>query len=116
MHVYLHSTTIVPPKMHQLDFLERNGKTVRLIHTVATNWKTVADRLYFKNYDINRIERANHSRKVSACRAMFNEWLNGEGRQPATWNTLIKVLREANLSEIVSDLKDVLGMIVNYQL
>ena len=102
--------------MHQLDFLEGNGKTVRLIHTVATDWITVANRLYFEYYDIIRIERDNDYQAVSACVTMFREWLDGKGRQPTTWNTLIKALRETGLSEIASDLEYVLGMIVTIQL
>ena len=119
MHVYLHSTAVglfAVPKLHQLDFLDGNGKTVRLIRTVATNWKTVAIILHFKYHYIDWIERANHYQEVSACRAMFSEWLDGKGRRPTNWNTLIKALRETDLSEIASDLEYVLGMIVTIQL
>ena len=40
---------------------------------------------------------------------MFSDWLEGKGRQPTTWETLIKALEEADFSEVANDLKDVLG-------
>ena len=33
---------------------------------------------------------------------IFRRWLNGEGRQPATWETLIQVLNDARLSELAT--------------
>ena len=33
---------------------------------------------------------------------IFRRWLKGEGRQPATWETLIQVLNEARLSELAT--------------
>ena len=41
---------------------------------------------------------------------MFMEWLEGKGRSPKTWETVIEALEEADLSEVASDLKDVLGV------
>lgn len=40
---------------------------------------------------------------------MFSDWLEGKGRQPTTWETLIEALEEANLSELANDLKETLG-------
>ena len=40
---------------------------------------------------------------------VFNEWLQGNGRKPTTWNTVIKALEEADLSELAGELKIVLS-------
>ena len=37
-------------------------------------------------------------------------WLEGKGRSPRTWETVIEVLEEAELSEMANDLKVVLGV------
>ena len=68
----------------------------------------MATRLYFEGHDIQNIKR-NHTYCVEACHTMFMEWLEKKGRIPKTWNTLIKALKEANLSEIATDLELVLN-------
>ena len=54
----------------------------------------------------------NHFQGEDACRAMFSKWLEGKGhiRTPTNWDTVIKVLEEANLGEVAQDLKEVLGV------
>ena len=96
-------------ELHQLDLLERNGRTVRVIDAAAAIWDKVALRLHFEHHDITRIERDHHQQSVLACQTVFGEWLEGKGCQPTSWDTLIKALREAGLSEIVSDLECVLS-------
>ena len=99
-------------ELHQLDLLKGNGKTVKIISTVASRWEKVALRLYFSHNDIARIERHHHDQSVLACQTMFTEWLDGKDRtrEPITWATLIEVLIEAEFSELASDLQAVLGM------
>ena len=41
---------------------------------------------------------------------MFSEWLEGKGRTPTNWETVIKSLEEAELGEVAQDLKEVLGV------
>lgn len=41
---------------------------------------------------------------------MFTKWLEGKGRKPTNWDTVIKTLDEASLGEIAQDLKQVLGI------
>ena len=38
-------------------------------------------------------------REESCCRTMFQHWLEGNGRQPASWTSLLEVLRD---SEFIS--------------
>lgn len=97
------------PTLHQLDLVEGNGRTVRVIRCVAASWEQVAARLHFEPSDISRIERDNPNQCQAACQKMFSEWLAGESLKPISWNTLIKALNEADFSEIASDL----GIIIN---
>ena len=95
------------PQLHELDLKEGNGKTVRLISRVAADWVRVATRLHFKGHDIRRL-RADRRGALDTCHEMFMEWLDGKGRSPQTWETVIIALEEAELSKVASDLKDAL--------
>ena len=42
---------------------------------------------------------------VAACRTMFTRWLEGNGRKPTTWRTLIVALKEANLYTLAEEIE-----------
>ena len=96
------------PALHKLDLLKDRDKTVKVIDSAAHKWETLAIRLHFKFADIKRIEKDCHFQTVDACRTVMGEWLEGKGRVPVTWETLIKVLNESGLSELSKDLEDIL--------
>ena len=99
------------PELHQLDLLEGNGNTVRVIDEVAAKWEKLAMRLYFKSHDMDRIRRDHHQDSTAACQTMFSEWLNGKGRGPISWNTLIQALREAKMTLLASNLELIIDVI-----
>ena len=101
--------TFSPPKLHQVDLIEGNGKTVKVIEQAAAKWERVATRLYFGSHDICRIKKDYPNQSFEACQTVFIEWLNGKGRKPISWETLIKALKEADLSELAADLEVVLS-------
>ena len=101
--------TFSPPKLHQVDLIDGNGKTVKVIEQAAAKWERVATRLYFESHDISRIKKDNPLQSFEACQTVFIEWLNGKGRKPISWETLIKALKEADLSELAADLEVVLS-------
>ena len=89
-----------------------------MIDTVAYIWDRVAFRLHFNGCDIKRISRDHHQQSILACKTMFCEWLDGKGRKPTSWNTLIEALKEvedsdienkAEISKIATDLECILG-------
>ena len=82
---------------------------MRIIYAVALDWDWIAIRLHFRGDVISRIERDHKgSSVVRACQAMFSKWLEGEGRWPITWKTLIEALKEAGFSELASEVETVL--------
>ena len=95
--------------MNQLGIIKGNGKTVKVIRRVAAKWEEVATSLHFDGHDIERIKRDHNNSCLEACRTVFMEWLEGEGLEPITWETLIKVLNEAGFSEPASDLEHVIN-------
>ena len=76
----------------------------------ASKWEDVATRLYFEGFSISSIKRDNSQSVEGACRAVFIDWLGGmeQLREPKTWRTVIKVLKEADMSELAIRLEDVL--------
>ena len=96
------------PKLHQIDRIEGNGKVVKVITHVAAEWEKVATRMYFGHNIIDRIKRDNHYQAEPCCRKMFGEWLDGNGRKPVNWQTLITALKEADFSELASELQNII--------
>ena len=91
--------------------MEGNGKKVKLIDAAAAVWEKVAIRLHFEACDIARIAKDYHQQSVLAATTVFIEWLGGKGRQPASWDILIKALKETELfTDIVNDLEYILGI------
>ena len=88
--------------------MEGNGKVVKVIDSVAARWEKVAMRLHFNHHVIECIRRDNHHQTTPSCQKMFAEWLDGSGRKPVNWQTLITALQEADFSELASDLQVVL--------
>ena len=60
---------------------------------------------------IKSVQRDSHYLTEQACVALFSMWLEGkEGlRQPRTWGTIIKVLKESDLGELSEELDSVLS-------
>ena len=107
--VFLQSIHAAPqPKLHYLDLIEANEKTVKVIEQAAAKWEKVATRLYFEGHDIDCIRKDYPQQTVEACRSVFIKWLQGRGRKPTSWDTVIMALKEADLSELAGDLKFVL--------
>ena len=98
------------PCLDELDLIKGNEKTVKILSRSAGYWEQIATRLYFEAEDIVSIGRDHHLHAMDACRKVFIFWLEGKGRSPQTWETIIKVLEEAELSEMASDLKVILGV------
>ena len=92
------------PEFHELDLFEQRGKKLKLIKRVAANWEDVATRLHFPGYTIKAISRDCQHQSDQACRSMFTRWLDGEGRKPITWGTLIDALNETDLSSVAQEL------------
>ena len=93
------------PKLHELERFEQCSLIIRIIDRVAPKWKGVALRLYFEDHCIEVNEMNCHYQAVPACRTMFTRWLEGYGRKPTTWRTLIIALKEENLYTLAEELE-----------
>ena len=79
------------------------------MQSAAAKWKWLATRLHFEVSHIRRIEVDTHFQCREACWQVCSEWLDGAGRKPTDWETLITALIEAELSELAKDLKTIIN-------
>lgn len=93
------------PKLHELDRIEGNNIVVKVIEHVASTWDKLALRLHFSHQDISRIHRDTREQSMQAVSTMFTDWLDGKGRKPMTWETLITALKEGEYLTIASELE-----------
>ena len=96
------------PRLHHLDLIEIGGKCIKIIQATASKWKQFATRLHFEPGDIECIRSDKPSQCYEACWEVCSQWLNGVGRKPTNWKTVIKVLKEIDLSEIALDLESII--------
>ena len=96
------------PKLHQLGYLKLNNQRIKMIERVASRWESVATQLHFEGHLIDTIKMESHYQVDSACRKMFIRWLEGIGRQPITWRTLIDTLDEAGLPRVAHELSNII--------
>ena len=96
------------PELHELQRLCRDDVVVNVIKAVAPSWKKFA--LYL-TMDKNMVDiwEKNHAYQVEdVAMKLFGHWLNGNGRQPISWKTLIQALRENDLPNVATEVEEIL--------
>ena len=84
-----------------------SGKRLEIIDSIAPDWKDFGIHLDFDKTGrtIARIAREHHDRPIDCCTEMMQEWLKGRGRQPATWATLIDLLKNGKMNVLAQELE-----------
>ena len=103
------------PTLLQLTLLVTpSGKKVEIIKHIAPEWKTVGIHMNFDptGYTIDTIAASNPLKPVACCTDMMKEWLGGRGKQPATWATLVKILRNTDFTVLADDVEQLVPSIV----
>ena len=54
---------------------------------------------------VKNLEHEYHYNVEQINTAILREWVNGRGKQPVTWATLVKVLRDIELSTLAGDIE-----------
>ena len=47
---------------------------------------------------VEALKEVNHHKAEEISRAIFQRWINGTGRKPTTWRTLVGALRQSQLA------------------
>lgn len=93
--------------------LESKGRMLRIMESVAPQWKQMAVALGFSVARIKSIEKGEHYQPDDASFEIFSCWLEGEhGLKPPTWEVLIQCLRQGNFLDQAEMLDNI--QIVSY--
>ena len=94
------------PEMWQLQsFVGVGGRPVRLVENVRADWEMLSLALQFPGGVIRAVGRSQHFQVEAACLTILQKWLDGEGRQPVTWETLVECLEDIRHGTLASDLR-----------
>ena len=94
------------PEMHELQMLKSpDGRVLRIMESVSSQWKQMAVALGFSIEKIKSIEKSKQYQTDDASFEIFSCWLEGgHDLKPPTWDTLISCLKQANLLDIADRL------------
>ena len=90
------------PTICELQLLElSDGRMLRIMESVAPQWKKMAVALRFSVARIKSIEKGEHYQPDDASFEIFSRWLEGEhDLKPPTWEVLSQCLKQASLLDI----------------
>jgi hypothetical protein len=101
-----------PPTIAQLLLLKTaSGGKIRIISRLAPCWRDLG---YIMNFDptgaeIESIEQKYRGDPKDCCRAMFQHWLNGNGKRPCSWGTLIELLEDCDQQALLEEIQAALS-------
>jgi hypothetical protein len=106
MHIFI-AVLDEMPQLHQLQHLCRGNIVVNIIREVARSWEKFALYLMMERNMID-IWKRNADDVEDAARKLFGHWLDGNGRKPISWKTLVQALRDNDLSIIATEVEEIL--------
>jgi GH24 family phage-related lysozyme (muramidase) len=96
------------PRLHQLQRLCRGSIVVNVIEKVTPSLEEFALCLEMEGDMIDIWKRDAPNQAKEAARKLFVHWLNGNGRKPISWKTLIQALNENDLPIIATQVEEIL--------
>ena len=87
-----------------------DGKKLNIISEIGTSYISFGILLLEddKGNKIYAIEKEFLKNAFDINSRIVNLWLNGKGKQPITWETLIEVLKQIDLTVLASKIEDYL--------
>lgn len=96
-----------PTLIDLITFPMSNGGKVNLAEEIGVNYYNFG-LLLLEDKDGNQmsaIEREQMRNAPEIVRHTFRLWLQGKGRQPVTWATLVAVLQDTGLIKLANDIE-----------
>ena len=96
------------PTLKLLSLLKTaDGKKIKIIPTVASQWQSLGDQLDFdkSGKKLKEIKETNQGDPKECCRSMFQHWIDGNGVQPCSWRKLIEVLDDCEFDELAAEVQ-----------
>ena len=97
------------PTLAKLSLLKSaDGKKIQIIKRVAPSWRNLGILLDFDSNgtELAIIDKKHHGDPESCCQAMFQCWLNGSGRGPHTWRTLIELIKDCDMEVLAIEVEN----------
>ncbi len=83
---------------------KRDGKVIDLVTEIGKDYKKIGRKLLKNDKKVANIEASKQNQVEDIVDEILSEWLNGDGRTPVTWETLVTVLRESGLVTLAEDI------------
>ena len=100
------------PTIKQLLILKTKSGKIDLQTALAADWKKFGVYLDFDDDGsaLNLIEsRCGRGDPEASYQEMMMRWVSGSGEQPASWRTLVRLLREFRRNTLAQDIEDALA-------
>lgn len=55
---------------------------------------------------VEALEKQHHQDAENITKAIFKRWIQGSGRRPVSWNTLVIALQDAGLKELADEIEE----------
>ena len=95
------------PTIQQLHELQgKDGKSIRIIDTVAPEWEELAMAMGFPAHVIGTIRRNNIRDAKGATLQILTLWLEGKSSVPVSWESLVDCLYQADFSTVSLDIQE----------
>ncbi len=92
----------IPITALNCSFRKKLGLYLNPTNTVAADWRTVAEMMDFTYLEIKNFEKRDYP-----LEKVLTEW---ETRPEATVASLLSILEKAERKDVISDLKEIIGM------
>ena len=95
-----------------LRFPSRSGRIIKITERIAA-WNKEVGRILLQDdtgaATENIVAQFKYDPPTRATEAILQRWLRGIGRTPLSWTTLVEVLGEMGLGELVQELEEHFG-------
>ncbi len=98
----------IPITALNCSFRKKLGLYLNPTNTVAADWRTVAEMMDFTYLEIKNFEKRDYP-----FEKVLTEW---ETRPEATVTNLLSILEKAERKDVISDLKEIIGMSTRFYL
>ena len=104
------SSPIGKPSIALLMALPSRGATINVIQRIGVNYSTFG--IFLLNDDngtlVDALKSEHHHNAENITKAIMQRWLEGKGKTPVSWATLIGALRQATLIVLADQIEDAL--------
>ena len=95
------------PTLPKLTSLRTSSGTINVAEQIGVKYKTLSIQLLEDTTGAitDAIENECHRNAANINTKIFERWIRGQGKKPISWATLIKVLRDIQLSELAQEIE-----------